>query len=367
MNKKNSCFLSLFGLCAMLCVLLTGCRTAAADPASGAESPPALSSESTDPVTTDLPHTETPAESPEKIPANQWVLLGPDETPPPGAWVRERYTEQYDPKTGGYTMEFVTEYMVSTVTWTFDQATGVLTFTGEGSLPDGVSAEDPNHAPRSLCFPWDDIRDSIATLVLEEGVTRIPMKAFADCGNLTQVELPSTLKIIEFYAFTRCAFSEIALPEGLEELGSGAFDYCGELLRCEIPAGVIRLYGSFRGCEKLETVILHEGLTSIGSECFAGCYSLKRLVVPASVEWFGDQNIQYGSTGLDTFVFLGPPPVPMLEVDMGYTILDCIPRGSTIYYPEKVTERTHLQYDDWSNYAGAEDYRLIAGLPEDMK
>lgn len=90
-------------------------------------------------------------------------------------------------------------------------------------------------------------------------------------------------------------------------------------------------------------------------------------MIPASVSWLGDQNIQYGTTGLRTMVFLGSPPNPILEPDVGYTIMDCIPKGMTIYYPDYEVERGPIQDDDWSNYVGKYDgYTWIAGLPEDL-
>ena len=279
--------------------------------------------------------------------------------------MKHYFEYNYDEESEGYISEDVTEYMVSTVTWSFDEDTKTLTFSGVGSLPDGVEDEAYWY---ELNFEWSSLADRAEAIELAEGIVRIPKRAFYGFSKVTEVRLPSTLKIIEPTAFSRCGFSEIDLPDGLEELGSGAFSFCEELHSCEIPASVTKLLDSFRGCSKLETLTLHEGLFTIGDECFAECDNLKRIVIPASVSWLGNQNIQYGSSGLNTFVFLGPPPNHMLEVNVGYTIMDCIPKGSSIYYPEKVTERTILQHDDWSNYVGKYDgYTWIPGLPEDMK
>lgn len=282
-----------------------------------------------------------------------WVRLGPDETPPPGAWVRFGYDEEQ-----GYGQE----YLISTVTWNFDEDTKTLTFSGEGSLPDGVEEG------YELNFGWTSLADKVETIVLEEGITRIPKSAFYGFSKAMEIYLPSTLEIIEATAFSYCGFSEIDLPDGLEEIDSYAFAFCGELRHCEIPASVTSLSSNmFRECRKLETVTLHEGLFTIGSECFAECDSLKRIVIPASVSWLDDQNIQYGSTGLRTMVFLGSPPNHGLEANAGYTIMDCIPKGMTIYYPDYEVERGPLQDDDWPNYVGKYDgYTWIAGLPEDL-
>ena len=251
------------------------------------------------------------------------------------------------------------------VTWSFDEDTKTLTFSGEGSLPDGV--EDPV-AWNELHFEWEALADVAEALVFEEGIIRIPGSAFYGFSHVTEVRLPSTMQIIEPWAFSGCAFEEIDLPEGLEELGEGAFASCGNLLRCEIPASVLRLPNHlFWECRKLETVTLHEGLYSIGPECFGACDKLERLVVPASVSWLGNQNIPYSSTGIRAVVFLGPPPAPMLEPDVGYTIMDCLPQNLTIYYPESETEPGD-QGKYWSDYAEKYDgYTWIAGVPEDME
>lgn len=56
---------------------------------------------------------------------------------------------------------------------------------------------------------------SLEKVTLPEGLEKIERFAFLDCGNLKSVNIPSTLKIIEYDAFEHCPLTEITLGEGL--------------------------------------------------------------------------------------------------------------------------------------------------------
>ena len=94
------------------------------------------------------------------------------------------------------------DVMRSGIDWNID-GEGTLTVAGSGRMPDlrkpGLS--EGNHAD-SL---WQDIRDSIRSVQIGEGIREIGMRDFEDCPNLTRVQLPSSLTRIRAYAFRNCA------------------------------------------------------------------------------------------------------------------------------------------------------------------
>ncbi len=96
----------------------------------------------------------------------------------------------------------------------------------------------------------------LKTVSLPETVETIGHDAFRFCENLDNISFGSSLKTIENYAFSSCAFTEMILPEGLESLGSRAFE--------ENP--------------NLERITLPESLTSIGSATFNRCPRLKEFL-----------------------------------------------------------------------------------------
>lgn len=83
------------------------------------------------------------------------------------------------------------------INWTLNDM-GVLTISGSGRIPDYACGGNPAAAP------WNDKKDIIEDLVIEEGITEIGVNAFRDCKNLKSVRLPYTVYRIHGYAFRNC-------------------------------------------------------------------------------------------------------------------------------------------------------------------
>ena len=141
------------------------------------------------------------------------------------------------------------------LTWKYDTGTKTLTISGKGEMPSYVTIKNNNFIPRS---PWDSFRDTMESVVVEEGVTRIGSGAFSSSKALVTVTVPEGVKTIDLLAFAGCSkLSSITLQEGLDTIGSGAFT----------------------GCENLKTVILPGGLVAIKESAFGGCKNLQTLSV----------------------------------------------------------------------------------------
>ena len=78
------------------------------------------------------------------------------------------------------------------ITWVLDDD-GTLTISGTGEIKKETSD-----------FPWFQYRDSIHSIVINEGVTGIERRAFYYCSNLTTVFIPSSVTVIGNYAFAFC-------------------------------------------------------------------------------------------------------------------------------------------------------------------
>ena len=120
--------------------------------------------------------------------------------------------------------------------WTLDAA-GTLTISGTGRMYDYEWPADRG----GTTPPWlaNKYRDSIRTLRVEQGITYIGRCAFDSCSNLSDVTLPTSLRIIGQCAFNDCtALRSIQLPEGLTTIGVWAF-YCNpNISSIYIPASV---------------------------------------------------------------------------------------------------------------------------------
>ena len=71
----------------------------------------------------------------------------------------------------------------------------ILTISGEGRIPD--------YSGTNLA-PWYAYHKQIKGLILEEGVTAVGSFAFYDCGALTEVQFPKTLRMVGSSSFAYC-------------------------------------------------------------------------------------------------------------------------------------------------------------------
>ena len=175
--------------------------------------------------------------------------------------------------------------------WTLDAA-GTLTISGTGRMYDYEWPADRG----GTTPPWlaNKYRDSIRTLRVEQGITYIGRCAFDSCGNLSDVTLPTSLRIIGQCAFNDCtALRSIQLPEGLTTIKEDAFNAAG-LVSITFPSTLRELRnGAFMNCEKLQSLRLPEGLTTIGVWAFYCNPNISSIYIPASVTMIGEEAFIY--------------------------------------------------------------------------
>ena len=175
--------------------------------------------------------------------------------------------------------------------WKLD-AEGTLTISGTGRMYDYEWPADRG----GTMPPWlaNKYRDSIRALRVEQGITYIGRCAFDSCGNLSDVTLPTSLRIIGPWAFNDCtALRSIQLPEGLTTIMEDAFNAAG-LVSITFPSTLGELRdGAFMNCEKLQSLRLPEGLTTIGNWAFYCNPNISSIYIPASVTTIGEEAFIY--------------------------------------------------------------------------
>ena len=175
--------------------------------------------------------------------------------------------------------------------WKLD-AEGTLTISGTGRMYDYEWPADRG----GTTPPWlaNKYRDSIRALRVEQGITYIGRCAFDSCGNLSDVTLPTSLRIIGQCAFNDCtALRSIQLPEGLTTIMEDAFNAAG-LVSITFPSTLGELRdGAFMNCEKLQSLRLPEGLTTIGNWAFYCNPNISSIYIPAPVTTIGEEAFIY--------------------------------------------------------------------------
>ena len=129
---------------------------------------------------------------------------------------------------------------------------------------------------------------NLEKIVFEDGIEKVEGCCF--CDKLNNVDIPSSVKVIEANAFKQCtALTTVTLHEGLDYIGGDAFAQSG-LTTIEIPNSVGTIEGNaFNQCDQLGSVIFDEGDAKcyIGGSAFSNCSGLTSVTMNGTVEDMG--------------------------------------------------------------------------------
>ncbi len=200
------------------------------------------------------------------------------------------------------------------VTWKFTSSDNTLEISGSGEIPNYASSSET---------PWADVSESIVTLEVEDGITKIGNKAFYGAANLKTAKIGEDVTAIGDLAFAYTALEALDLEDNsVKSIGKSAFE----------------------GCAKLVSANTGDALTSLGERAFAFCSSLTSVKIPTAVKL---ENETFYNCKKLTEVFRNPS----LE---GYT-LDAnafkgtdfnFEKDSKEYSKEKVTVTVTYVFED---------------------
>ena len=119
---------------------------------------------------------------------------------------------------------------------------------------------------------------SLETVVIEDGVKRIPNNAFNGCTSLKNLTLSNALVSIGENSFYGCSIIEVILPDTLTSLGSGAFGNSRKLSYLAIGTGIKS--------------------ASVLNNSFSNCYGLREIYNRASFK------LTAGNTGVAQYAYV---------------------------------------------------------------
>lgn len=124
-------------------------------------------------------------------------------------------------------------------------------------------------------------------ITISEGITTVGSSAFCECKDITKVNLPTSLKQIQYQGFRQTTnLKSISLPKGLEVLGGRAFNASG-ITSIVIPGtvktvGVLAFFQSY-----IEKATIEDGVEILDSAAFRSS-GLKEITIPGSVKEIKD-------------------------------------------------------------------------------
>ncbi len=148
------------------------------------------------------------------------------------------------------------------------------------------------------------------------GLTSIGEGAFAECDNLSSIEIPNSVTSIGGFAFSNCwNLSSIEIPNSVTSIGNQAFADCSNLSSIEIPNSVISIGdGAFSYCNSLSTMTLLATVPpALGDGAFENVNSaIPVYVLSESVEAY--TSVNWG--GFSNFIGIGGGTVSVLSNPM---------------------------------------------------
>ena len=248
--------------------------------------------------------------------------------------------------------------------------TYTLTIGGTGEMPDFPSET-------STVRPWFNAKETITTVKIKSGVTRIGKYAFSGCfavtalyidsieswcgvsfaednshplynpknstlyvGDVpvTELDIPSSITSIPDYAFYNCSgLTSVKIPSSVTSIGNSAFSHTA-LTSVKIPSSVTSIGNSAFSQVALTSVLFENGsrLKSIGDSAFQH-NALTNVTIPSSVTSIG-KDVFTNTEGLTSITIKAANP-PMLN--------NTSVKASAIYVPYGTGE-TYKAADNWS-------------------
>jgi hypothetical protein len=132
-------------------------------------------------------------------------------------------------------------------------------------------------------------RNKLTEVELCEGVVEIGDGAFMYCSHsITKIDIPTSLRRINNYAFEGSLRCHIRLHDGIESIGQWAFARCIFTNFRSPPFITVILNGMLLNCRSMFSLELPDNVTEIGNYAFINCFCLRNVALPPNAV-FGDE------------------------------------------------------------------------------
>lgn len=151
-------------------------------------------------------------------------------------------------------------------------------------------------------YPLSGVFEHSALTVIELPTTLriIEYGAFKSCKNLADIQLPGGLKSIKRYCFCKSGLEKIAFPSSMKEVGASAFMECKKLKNVCLNEGLEKL-GATETIDKRKweggvfadsavwAINIPSTVRRLETETFNGCRNLIGIEIPNGIEYIGQR------------------------------------------------------------------------------
>ena len=161
-----------------------------------------------------------------------------------------------------------------------------LSFGGDIIDPYGYVEHDDGNSVLSGC-------ERLTTVVFEKPITRLPAFTFRNCPKLNSVYFsdrffdPNTMDLdsIGYCAFYNCDnLTDFNVPNSVKVIAPGAFADCNNLQHINLSDNLTTICDyAFAQCYQLDDITLNPSLECIGEYAFINCWSLSSISIPDGI------------------------------------------------------------------------------------
>ena len=189
----------------------------------------------------------------------------------------------------------------------------------------------------------------LTALVLPEGVSELPDRAFAGCSGIRSAVISERVQRLGNFVFSECtALESVSFSGTLSSIPLSTFERCRSLRKIDFPQGLTELGDTaFFGCGFSE-ISVPDSVTKLGDYLFSGCASLRKVTFGASVQML-PIGLFYGCSALEEIVLpqalqiVGDPGVPEQPVFVECSALSDVYYGGTAEEWEKIAGHEYVE------------------------
>lgn len=142
--------------------------------------------------------------------------------------------------------------------------------------------------PAGCGITFSDCKN-LKTAKITGNPTVIDNYMFYECSQLTDFEIPGSVKKIGYAAFYNTALKEAVIPASVTEIDDWAFGECQNLEKAVLPDGLKSIgEAAFYECPELTDSNIPDSVTTLGGYAFSCCPKLKDMTIPDTIDNFGE-------------------------------------------------------------------------------
>ena len=124
---------------------------------------------------------------------------------------------------------------------------------------------------------WAFYNSGLTELVIPEGVETIKNRFIGDTG-ITEITLPTSLKTLDDFCFAESSITNLVIPDSVTLIGKGAFME-SKIESVNIPLKVTVLNDSLFERSSLKEIYIPKTIEKIGSFIFSQCENLQKVTI----------------------------------------------------------------------------------------